>query len=60
MTTKYYTCPKCHENTKVKYLATDRVDMERDLGETFVAEFAHCYERKTIHVDDVKAEPNKL
>lgn len=34
--------------------------MERDLGGTFLAECSHCHDRKTIHVNDVNAEPNKI
>jgi hypothetical protein len=60
MTTKYFTCKNCHENTKVKSMATDRVEMERDLGETLLIECSHCHDRKTIHVNDVRAEPNKV
>jgi|GEM_PF-6336705 transcription elongation factor Elf1 len=60
MTAKYFTCKSCHENTKVKSMATDRVEMERDLGETFLAECGHCHDRKTIHVNDVNAAPNKV
>lgn len=60
MTSKYFTCKNCHENTKVKSMATDRVEMERDLGETFLVACSHCHDRKTIHVNDVNAEPNKI
>lgn len=60
MTAKYFTCKSCHENTKVKSMATDRVEVERDLGETFLAECSHCHDRKIIHVNDVNAEPNKV
>ncbi len=41
-------------------MATDRVELERDKGETFMMECAHCYVRKEIHVNDVNAVPNKI
>ncbi|TXF91177.1 hypothetical protein FUA23_02830 [Neolewinella aurantiaca] len=60
MTSKYFTCKNCHENTRVRSMATDRVEMERDLGETFLAACSNCHDRKTIHVNDVHAEPNRI
>lgn len=60
MTSKYYTCPSCHENTPFKSMATDRVELEKDKGETFRVSCDHCHESRTIHVNDVKAKPNTI
>ena len=59
-TTKYYTCPSCHENTPVKTYATDRVDLERDLGETFASRCKHCHKPGSVHVNQVRALPNRM
>jgi hypothetical protein len=60
MTSKYFTCPKCHENTPFKSMATDRVELERDKGEKLRVACNHCYEQMTVHVNDIKAAPNKV
>lgn len=60
MTSKYYTCKACNENSKIKSMASDRVELERDMGETFRATCTHCHDSRTVHVNDVKAEPNKI
>ena len=41
-------------------MATDRVELEKDRGETFRVSCDHCHESKTIHVNDIKAKPNAI
>ena len=60
MTRKYYTCSSCHEPTALSTAATDRVGLERDRGESFVATCAHCHKPRSVHVNEVKAQPNPL
>ena len=59
MTTKYFTCPSCHEATIFRTSATDRVDLERDRGETFMATCRHCLRPRSLHVNDISAKPSK-
>lgn len=60
MTAKYFTCPSCHENTPFKTMATDRVELEKEKGEFIPAQCGHCYQQLRVHVNDIKAEPNKV
>ena len=57
---KYYTCPSCHENSPVKTSATDRVDLERELGESFADRCRHCHKPSSVHVNQVRAAPNRV
>ncbi len=41
-------------------MATDRVELEKEQGETFRLSCSHCYESKTVHVNDIKAKPNLI
>ena len=58
-TVKYYTCRSCHENSRIRTYATDRVDLEREVGERFSSHCQHCGKAGSIHVNDVKAAPNR-
>ncbi|WP_146088777.1 hypothetical protein [Neolewinella xylanilytica] len=58
-TTKYVTCPSCHENSSVPTDAVDRVDLERAVGERFTASCKHCHKPRSIHVNEVHATPNR-
>ena len=60
MTTKYFYCPECNERNSLRSMANDRVELEKDRGETFSVNCDNCHARPTIHVNDVQAEPNKL
>lgn len=60
MTAKYFTCPSCHENTRYKTMATDRVELEKEEGEFISAQCEHCYQQLRVHVNDINAEPNKV
>ncbi len=40
--------------------ATDRVDLERERGESFAATCKHCLKPRAIHVNDVRAVPNRV
>jgi hypothetical protein len=42
-------------------MATDRVEMERGVGGTFLmVEYGYCHDHKTIHVNDVNVGRNKV
>ncbi len=60
LTTKHFTCPTCYANTVVPTHATDRVDLERERGESFPATCKHCLKPRAIHVNDVRAVPNRV
>lgn len=60
MTTKFFTCPSCHASTPVPTHATDRVDLERDRGESFMVSCKHCLQPRSIHVNEVHAAPNQV
>lgn len=60
MTAKYFTCPSCHENTRFKTMATDRVELEKEAGEFISLQCDECYRQLRVHVNDIKAEPNKI
>ncbi len=60
MTSKYFTCKVCHENTRFATMASDRVELERERGELIVVSCKHCHRKQSIHINEVKAEPNKV
>lgn len=60
MTHKYFTCPECREDPRFKSMATDRVELEREKGERLRVACTHCYGQLTVHVNDIKAAPNKI
>ena len=60
MTRKYFTCPHCHENSRIRTFAPDRVELEREKGERFSVRCAHCAQEVTRHVNEVKARANHL
>lgn len=41
-------------------MATDRVELEKDKGETFRVDCDHCHESRTIHVNDISAKPSLI
>ncbi|WP_116108084.1 hypothetical protein [Lewinella sp. IMCC34191] len=57
---KYFVCKFCHESTYVATSATDRVDLERERGERFSANCAHCHKPGSIHVNQILAKPNPV
>lgn len=57
---KYFVCKSCHESTYVPTAATDRVDLEREKGESFSARCAHCHKPGSVHVNHVLAKPNPV
>ena len=59
-TTKYFTCPSCHDNSPVRTYATDRVELERELGENFATRCKHCHKPGSVHVNHVRAAPNRV
>ena len=58
MTSKYTTCPKCHENTPFKTMAADRAELEREEGMDHRVNCATCHHPYVATVNDVKAKPN--
>ena len=58
-TVKYYTCRSCHENSRVRTSATDRVELEREVGERFSVHCQHCGKPGSVHVNEVKAAPSR-
>lgn len=41
-------------------MATDRVELERDRGETFTVDCPHCLKKVNVHVNRVSARPNRI
>lgn len=60
MTTKFFTCPSCKENARLRTFAPDRVELERERGLTFPVSCPHCHQEVVVHVDQVKARANHL
>jgi len=60
MPRKYTTCPHCHENTRVRTFAPDRVELEKEKGERFMVKCNNCHETREVHVNQVRAKPNYL
>ncbi|OAV43996.1 hypothetical protein [Lewinella sp. 4G2] len=60
MNAPYFTCTNCHEDTRYKSYATDRVELEREDGTELRVTCSHCHESKTIHPNDISAAPNKV
>lgn len=60
MTSKYYYCPSCQERNAFSSMASDRVELEREKGERIPVECEHCHSRTKLHVNQVRAEPNKI
>ena len=58
MTYKYFRCPACRAENRYKTHATDRVELEREAGESLPVTCTHCFERKTLHPNDIQAKPN--
>lgn len=58
MTRKFFTCPNCQHQARLKTFAPDRVALERDRGERFRITCITCGQQATIHVNDVTAEAN--
>ncbi|MGB3801884.1 MAG: hypothetical protein WA952_18845 [Lewinella sp.] len=59
-TRKYYVCSFCHASTSVRTYATDRVELELEMGQQFPAKCGTCHKPKSIHVNQVTAEPNPV
>ncbi len=59
MTTKYILCESCHELNRIKSMATDRVELEKEMGENFQLNCSDCGKNQSIHINQVKAKPNK-
>ncbi|MEM6769184.1 MAG: hypothetical protein AAF597_01255 [Bacteroidota bacterium] len=59
MITKHFTCPLCHSNNRLRTFAPDRVELEKERGETFTATCKHCSKPVSIHVNQVRAKPMK-
>ncbi len=51
-------CTSCKERTPVKSKATDRPELIKDIGETFNLQCNHCHKNHTVHVNDVRAQPD--
>ena len=58
MPRKYTTCPHCHEKTRIRTFAPDRVELEKERGERFKIDCTYCQEAIDLHVNQVRAEPN--
>lgn len=56
----YYTCPHCKKEITINSWASDRFILARKLGEIFPQNCKTCGSRVVIHVNDVKADENKL
>ncbi|MEM9259346.1 MAG: hypothetical protein AAGA62_06830 [Bacteroidota bacterium] len=60
MIRKYYTCPACQAENRLRTFAPDRVSLEREQGEYFTANCRYCGASEAVHVDRVIARPNYL
>lgn len=60
MTTKHFPCPSCRSVNRLRTFATDRVELERELGASFQKTCSHCSASVEVHVNDVRAKPIHL
>jgi len=51
-------CNSCNERTSIKSKATDRPELIKDKGENFNIQCGNCNKNLTIHVNDVRAQPD--
>ncbi len=51
-------CIGCNENIKIKSFATNRPDLERDLGEKITVSCKKCHRKQTVHPNEVRAVEN--
>jgi len=56
----YSICKSCKESIKVKSGATTRPDLQMEKGSEFNVNCQKCGKIDKIHVNDVKAESNKM
>ncbi|WP_053978061.1 hypothetical protein [Mangrovimonas xylaniphaga] len=61
MNIKLYThCKSCRNEITIKSNAATRPDLQMEKGDEFVINCMHCGKMDKKHVNDVKAEPNKV
>lgn len=60
MTKKVVFCKACFAENRVKSMATDRVELEKELGENLKMNCAKCGKQYTAHVNDVVAKPSSI
>ncbi len=54
-----YKCQACKKTSKLNYFNVSRSDMENELGTNFQVSCEHCAIRKSYHVNDITAIPNR-
>jgi hypothetical protein len=53
-------CPQCNKEFTINTRASDRFILARKLGEEFPINCTECGSRLGVHVNEVKAEENKI
>ncbi|MFI2743322.1 hypothetical protein ACG2LH_11315 [Zhouia sp. PK063] len=56
----YTNCTSCKQSFKIASNAATRAELQMEKGDEFEVSCKHCGTRLHKHVNDIKAEPNKL
>ena len=56
----YTNCKSCKEDIKIKSSASTRPDLQMEKGNEFNVNCQSCGKMEKKHVNDIKAEPNKM
>lgn len=53
-------CRSCKNEIAIKSYATDRIDLAKDMGETFPIQCLGCLTTEKYHINDVRAKGTKI
>lgn len=53
-------CKHCKKEIAIKSNATERPELQKEMGDEFEIKCPHCDRKNIFHVNDVSAEPNQM